>query len=229
MEFCKSDIQKLIQVKKSNTFWNHFLFSFSKNYKIHGEIQKNSIVIWQRTSFTGISYPIYIFEFDSENTLLNISDKLNPYAKYTQLLFPIFFFFPLLSTAFTDFQIKKFLTCISIFILLTVACYLMGRKIHSYEKREQLAHFRELLNIKTKNKSKISKILNIENKEKPENELSVSKTLTRLFTYPFCLALIGFAIFGMIPDGKFIIAIPLLAITVTYLYSDLKMILNQKK
>lgn len=153
MEFCKSDIQKLIQVKKSNTLWNQFLFSLNKNYKIHGEVQKNKIKIWQRTSFTGISYPIYTFEFNSENTLVRITDKLNPFARFTQLLFPIFFFFPLLSTAFTDFQIKKFLVCITVFILLSFACYLMSRKIHSYEKKEQLKDFYKLLHIKTKKRA----------------------------------------------------------------------------
>lgn len=228
MEFCKSDIQKLIQVKKSNNFWNHFLFSLNKNYKIHGEIQKNKIKVWQRTSFTGISYPIYTFEFDSENALIKITDNLNPFARFTQLLFPIFFFFPLLSNAFTDFQIKKFLVCISAFSILTFACYLMSRKIHSYERKEQLKDFYKLLDIKNKGNNR-SNILNTETEEKPEKEWSGSKTLTRLFTYPFCLALIAFGIFGMIPDRKFIIAIPIFAITGTYLYCDLKILFNEKK
>lgn len=228
MEFCKSDIQKLIEVNKPNTFWNHFLFSLNKSYKIHGEIQKNKIKIWQRTSFTGISYPIYTFEFDSENRLIKVTDKLNPFARFSQLSFPIFFFFPLLSNAIIDFQIKKFLICISAFIFLTFTCYLMARKIYLFEKKEQLKDFYKLLNIKNKENNR-NIILSIETEGEPEKEWSGSKILTRLFTYPFCLALISLVIFGMIPDGKFIIAVPILAITGTYLYCDLKIIFSQKK
>lgn len=233
MEFNKSDIQKLIQTKKNDTFWNHFLFSLTKNYKIHGEIRENKIKIWQRTSLTGISYSVYSFEFDSENTLVKITDELNSFARVFQISFPLFFFFPLLSNAFTDFQITKFLISIGAFILLTFACYLMSRKIDSYNKKDQLADFYQLLNIKINKKQVIklnrSKILDLETEEKQEKEWSTKKILTRLFTYPFCLALILLAIFAMIPDGKFIIAIPMLVIVATYLYSDLKMIFSEGK
>jgi len=161
-----------------------------------------------------------------------VTDELNPFAKYSQLLFPLFFFFPLLSTAFSDFHLKKFLICISIFLILTFACYLVSRKIYSYNRKDLLTDFYQLLNISSKNiqlaKQARSKILDAETEEKPAKEWSTSKILTRLFIYPFCLALILFSIFGMIPDGKFILAIPILAIVGVYLYSDLKIILKSK-
>ncbi|KAF2081332.1 hypothetical protein [Flavobacterium sharifuzzamanii] len=233
MEVTKSDIQKLIQVQKNNTFLNHFICSIKKDYKIYGNIEKHKIIIWQRTSWTGSSYSLYSFEFDSEGILTKVNDKLNPFAQYSQLLFPLFFFFPLLSTAFTDFQIKKFLACISVFLFLTFACYLFSRRIGLVNKKDQLTDFYQLINIKANNKQLVkqhkSRILDLETEEKLENEWSSGKILTRLFTYPFCLALIFLSIFGMIPDGKFFIAIPILAIVSVYLYSDLMMIFKQNK
>ncbi|KAF2342462.1 hypothetical protein [Flavobacterium tistrianum] len=233
MEVTKSDIQKLIQVQKENTFFNHFICSLKKDYKIYGNIEKHKIIIWQRTGWTGSSYSLYSFEFDSEDILTKVNDKLNPFAQFSQLLFPLFFFFPLLLTAFTDFQIKKFLACISVFLFLTFACYLLSRRIGLVNKKDQLTDFYQLINIKVNNKQLTkqhrSRILDSETEEKSENEWSGGKILTRLFTYPFCLALILFSIFGMIPDGKFFIAIPILAIAGVYLYSDLMMIFKQNK
>ncbi|UPZ15881.1 hypothetical protein [Flavobacterium humidisoli] len=233
MEVTKSDIQKLIEVQKNNTFSNHFICSIKKDYKIYGSIEKHKINIWKRTSLTGSSYSVYSFEFDSEDVLTKVNDKLNSFAQFSQLLFPLFFFFPLLSTAFTDFQIKKFLVCISVFLFLTFACYLVSRRIYLFNKKDQLTDFYQLINIKANNKQLAkkhrSRILDLETEEKLEKEWSGSKILTRIFTYPFCLALILFGIFGMIPDGHFFIAIPMLAIVGVYLYSDLKMIFKERK
>lgn len=232
MELTRSDIQKLIQAQKESTFLNHFIYSIRKDFKTQGCIQKNKIKIWKRTGLTGGFYPVYSFYFNPENILVKVTDELNPFAKYSQLLFPLFFFFPLLSTAFSDFHLKKFLICISIFLILTFACYLVSRKIYSYNRKDLLTDFYQLLNISSKNiqlaKQARSKILDAETEEKPAKEWSTSKILTRLFIYPFCLALILFSIFGMIPDGKFILAIPILAIVGVYLYSDLKIILKSK-
>ncbi|RXM48270.1 hypothetical protein, partial [Flavobacterium sp. YO12] len=83
MEITKSDVQKLIQVQKENTFLNHFIYAIKKDYKIHGNIEKHKINIWQKTSLTGSSYSVYSFEFDSENILTKVNDKLNPFAHFT--------------------------------------------------------------------------------------------------------------------------------------------------
>lgn len=233
MELTKSDIQKLIQSQKENTFLNHFIYSIKTDFKIQGCIQKHKIKVWKKTRLTGSFYPVFSFEFDSENTLVKVTDELNPFAKFSLLPFPLFFFFPMLKTAFTDFYLKKFVVCITIFLILTFACYLLSRKIYSYNKKDLLTDLYQPINITTKKKKLInqgrSKILDSETEEKQEKEWSTSKILTRLVTYPFCLALILFAIFGMIPDGKFFSAIPMLAIVGAYLYSDLKIIFKQNK
>jgi len=223
MEVKKSDIQKLVKVKKVDSFWNHLVCSFKKDYKIYGEVQKNKIKIWEMSSFTGIFYPVYTFEFNSENDLVKTKDQLNSFARFFQFLFPLSFFFPLLSNAFTDFTIKRFLANIAAFLFLTFACHLLSRKIYRFEKKEQLNSFYKKIGFTVEEKT-CDKI-----DGKPENEWSSSKILTRLFTYPFCLALILFGIFGMIPDGNFFIAIPMLAIVGVYLYSDLTMIFKQNK
>jgi hypothetical protein len=215
MEITKSDIQKLVIVKKDNTIKNHFLNSFTKQYKTFGETQENTIKIWQKTKTTGIAYPIFTFEFNSKNKLIKTTEKLNPIARFSQLLFPLFFFFPLLQNAFSDFEFKRFFACISAFLFLTFACYLVSNKIYQYEKKEQLNDFYKTLDIKVE--------------EKQEKEWTKSKILTRLFTYPFCFALLLFNIFSLIPKGEIFLSLPIFIIVGVYLYSDLKMIFKKKK
>ncbi|UTN04451.1 hypothetical protein L0669_00780 [Flavobacterium bizetiae] len=215
MEITKSDIQKLIEVKKEDTIKNHFLYSITKQYRSFGEIKENTIKVWKRTNTTGMSYPIFTFEFNSENKLIKTTDKLNPIAKFSQLLFPLFFFFPLLLNAFTDFEFKRFFACISAFLFLTFVCYLVSNKISKYEKKEQLNDFYKIIGVKTE--------------DKQEREWSKSKILTRLFTYPFCFALILISIFSIIPERGFLLAIPMLGIIGIYLYCDLKLIFEDKK
>lgn len=214
MQLTKSEISKLVKIKKANTFWNHFLYAFKKEYKINGEIKKSTIKVWQRTSMTGAFYPVYTFEFNFENQLIKTTDKLNPFAQLFRLLFPFTYFFPILSTSFTDFEFVRFFVGISIFLILTFACYLVSNEIYKYEKKEQLKEFYKTLGDKTK--------------EETEKEWTRDKILTRLFTYPFCFALILVNIFLLLPEGEFFITIPTLGIVGVYLYSDLKIIFKQR-
>lgn len=213
MQLTKSDILKLVKVRKANTFWNHFLYAFKKEYKINGEIKKSTIKVWQKTSMTGAFYPVYTFEFNLENQLVKTTDKLNPVALFFRLLFPLIYFFPVLSTSFSDFEFMRFFVGISSFLILTFACYLIRNAIYKYEKKEQLKEFQKTLGFKTK--------------EETEKEWTRNKILTRLFTYPFCFALILVNIFLLLPEGDFFITIITLGIVGVYLYTDLKMIFKQ--
>jgi hypothetical protein len=107
MEVTKSDIQKLIEVQKNNTFSNHFICSIKKDYKIYGNIEKHKINIWKRKSLTGNSYSVYSFEFDSEDVLTKVNDKLNSFAQFSQLLFPLFFFFLCFRLLLQIFKLKN--------------------------------------------------------------------------------------------------------------------------
>ena len=215
MKLYKSDIQKLVKEKKEDTFWNHLLSCFKKDYKLNGEIKINTIKVWQKNHITGLSYPVYTFEFNSKDELIKVTDQLNSFAKFLQLLFPLFFFFPLLSNAFINFEIKRFFASIIIFIFLTFVCYLVSYKIHQYETKEQLSNFYKILSFKTE--------------EKQEKEWNKSKIITRSLIYPFCFGLIILSTFFMIPEGNFLIAILILGIVGVYLYSDLTLIFRNKK
>lgn len=216
MKITKSDILKLVKIRKANTFWNHFLYALATNYRANGEVKKNIIKIWQKRTFRGIFYPVFTFEFDNENQLIKITDKLNPYGKTIQLIFPFIFFLPLIYTSISHFETKRFFICGIILLVLFLAISLLNSKLYQYEKKEHLKEFRKALNIK-------------EEEKVPKKEWSIKMILTRLFIYPFCFALILLNLFLIIPEGSFFIAIPTLCIVGVYLYSDLKMIFKRAK
>ena len=149
MQLTKSDILKLVKVKKANTFWNHFLYALKKDYKINGEIKKNFIAIWQKGNMTGAFYPVYTFEFNSENQLIKTTDRLNPFGRILQLSFPFTFFCPLILTAVNDFKMAKFLVSTTLFFILTLAFILIINKIYKFEKIQQLREFDEILSKKS--------------------------------------------------------------------------------
>jgi hypothetical protein len=91
----------------------------------------------------------------------------------------------------------------------------VARKLYYFEKQNQLDHIFDILEIQ------------VEEKE-PEKEWSIKNILIRLFTYPFCLFLIGLNIFLIIPNGQYILAIASFIVIGFYLIADLKMIFRNK-
>lgn len=211
MEITKSDIKKLIQNIKTDSFWNHFLYVIKRDFSYSGEIQKNRIKVWKQGIWIGAFYPIFTFELNSQNHLINISDKLNPIGKVLYLLFPIGFSSILISTIISDFEIKKILLLTFIILTFLAIYILFTTKIYKYEKEELLKEIYEVLEIEIED-------------EKTESEWSKKRILIRVFTYPFCLFLIFLNIFLIIPHGKIFLAIGTLSIVFVYLYADLKMI-----
>ena len=211
MEITKSDVIKLIQNIKTNSLWNHFLCIINRDFSYNGEIQQNRIIVWKQGIWIGAFYPIFTFELNSQNHLINISDKLNPIAKFFYLLFPIGFSSLFISTMISDFEIKKFLVLTLIIIIFTSIYVFVTTKIYKYEKEELLKEIYEILEIEVED-------------EKIEKEWSKNKILIRVFAYPFCLFLIFLNIFLIIPEGEIFLAIGSLSIVFVYLYSDLKMI-----
>ncbi|MEO9533777.1 MAG: hypothetical protein ABJG68_02175 [Crocinitomicaceae bacterium] len=61
------------------------------------------------------------------------------------------------------------------------------------------------------------------------NQWSIKMILIRLFLYPFCIFLIYTSLFLIIPEGRFDLAIPILALSIGYIFSDLYMIFKKKK
>ena len=76
MEITKSDILKLIKNNKVDNFWNHFIYVVKRDFKPTGEVKENQIKFWKQGIWAGPFYPIYTFELNSQNHLINISNKL---------------------------------------------------------------------------------------------------------------------------------------------------------
>ncbi|MFD2724733.1 hypothetical protein [Hyunsoonleella rubra] len=215
MEVTKKDVEKLIELKRKDTFFNHLWNVFSRDLRSAGEINRHEIKVWNQNLWNASFYPIFKFEFNASNHLIKISDRLNPVGKMLIgiLVFGfLYFVFPKNPTEFNfigSWPIILFLSAFSsIFIL-------FARMIYRFEKQNQLDEIFELLDIE------------VEEKE-PEKEWSAKNILIRLFTYPFCLFLIGLNIFLIIPNQGYIPAIGIFIFVGLYLISDLRMIFKNK-
>jgi len=48
MEVTKKDVEKLIEVRKENTFLNHLWNVFSRDMRAKGEVKRNEIKVWSQ-------------------------------------------------------------------------------------------------------------------------------------------------------------------------------------
>jgi protein-S-isoprenylcysteine O-methyltransferase Ste14 len=159
-------------------------------------------------------YPIFTFELNANNNLTNITDKLNPIGKTIVGLFLIgilYFVFTNLSTDFDFLENWLAILIASVFLLIFITIF---RKLYQSEKQNQLDEIFEFLDIEVEEK-------------KLEKEWSLKNILIRLFTYPFCLFLIGLNIFLIIPNGQYILALGTFGFVGFYLFADLKMIFKK--
>ncbi|WP_339917978.1 hypothetical protein [Yeosuana marina] len=205
----------MIELKEENTFMNHLWTVISRDFRVKGEISSNKIKLWKQGFWSMSIYPIFTFEFNTENHLINITDKQNPIGK----LFRIFFLLPLVIVVFAqiingfDFIANlKFITLFGIIISLLI---LLTRKVYNYEKQNQLEIIYDLLDIEGEEKT-------------IEKEWSNKKIITRIFMYPFCIGLILLAIFLLIPNGEIIKGIVSIGIAGAYLFADIKILFRKK-
>jgi len=218
MEVTKKDIEKLIEVKKENTFLNHLWNIFSRDMRAKGEIKLNGIKVWKQNMWNMAFYPIFTFEFNSNNHLTNITDKMNPVGKAIIGIATIWFLYlisPKKPTEFNLFDNWQWITLITVFVFLVV---IVSRKIYKMERENQLEKIYEILDIETN-----EKILG--------SEWSVKNILIRLFTYPFSIFVIITCVWSLFAEGLKSIFMTILGIgfCAMYLYSDIKMIMNNKK
>lgn len=215
MEITKSDIKKLVEVEKADTFFNHLVAVLTRDYRAKGEIKPSKIIVWSQSYWTGITYPIFTFKLDSKNNLIDITDRLNPVGRifyFGVLGFLIFLFTPqdLNNVVWIDLWplAVTIILFLAIFILVTSRFYL-------FEKKQQLNEIFEILDIEVQI-------------EKVEKEWSLKNILIRLFTYPFCAFLMWLSIFIGIPAGNYGLAIGAAIFVIPYLYIDLKLIMRKK-
>lgn len=216
MEVTKNDVEKLIEMRTESTYLNHLWNIFSRDFRPKGEIGRNEIKVWKQNMWNATFYPIFTFEFNANNHLTNIADKLNPIGKTfigIATLGFLYLIFPKNLSGFDFIGNWPIITFIAVFVALIV---LVARMVYRFEKKNQLEQILELLDVEVEEK-------------KPENEWSLKNTLIRLFTYPFCLFLIGLNIFLIIPNEQYILTLGTIIFVGFYLFSDIKMILKNKK
>ncbi len=160
-------------------------------------------------------YPIFIFKFDSRNHLINITSKLNPVGKLFNGLIALSFIFFVFPRNTSDFEILENWKILCLIILIVLLATYFAYKVYSFEKRNQLEQIYEILDIEIEESNN--------NKER-----TITKVMTRVLLYPFCLGLIILAVFHLFPTGEIILAIGSLAISGTYLFSDIKILLERK-
>ncbi len=218
MEVTKKDVEKLIELRKENTFLNHLWNIFSRDMTAKGEVSRNEIKVWRQNMWNLTFYPIFTFEFNANNHLTNISTKLNPVGKMIIgfiIIGLIWLIFPKNLSEFDIFEKWQMATFLVVFSFLIVW---VARKVYRFEKQNQLEQIFEILDIE------------VEEKE-PEREWSLKNVLIRLFTYPFSLFIVFISVWLLFENGIRNILQSIIGIAVCgmYLYADIKMIMRAKK
>ncbi len=215
MEITKKDIEKLIKLRKEDTFLNHLWNVFSCDTRSKRESDRNKVKVWEQNMWISAFYPIFIFELNENGHLINITYKLNPIGKTIIGLFLVGILYLFFINFIRDFDfLENWLPILigSTFLLILI---LLFRKIYVFEKQNQLEGIYEILDIEIE-------------KKQLEKEWSLKNILIRLFTYPFCLFLIGLNLFLIIPNGQYFLAIVSFGFVGFYLVTDLKIILRKK-
>ena len=218
MEVTKKDVEKLIELRKENTFLNHLWNIFSRDMTAKGEVSRNEIKVWRQNMWNLTFYPIFTFEFNANNHLINISTKLNSVGKMIIgfiIIGLIWLIFPKNLSDFDIFEKWQMATFLLVFSFLVVW---VARKVYRFEKQNQLEQIFEILDIE------------VEEKE-PEREWSLKNVLIRLFTYPFSLFIVFISVWLLFENGIRNILQSVIGIGVCgmYLYADIKMIMRAKK
>lgn len=215
LEITKEDILKLIEIEKKDNIYNHLLNVLLVDFRPKGEIKHNEIKVWQQNSWNRITYPIFIFKLNSDNHLIDITDRINPIGKFFNclILFALLYFFSLFD--YSEINLADNWLVIFLTLIFFGVVFFVFYRYYQFEKKQQLKN--------------IFKILDIEvEQEEFEREWSLKNILIRLFTYPFCLFLIGVTYLHIIPSGKYIMALTCFIIVGFYMISDIKLILKEK-
>ena len=219
MKVLKQDIVKKIKKRRKDSLWNHFLTSFYLTQDIYGDVRKNKIIVWNWGSLFGSFYSVIIFEFNSKNELIKVSDKLNSFGKLLSLLILVSFSFPFGSLFFEEFNAELILVIIPYLVLITIIV-LIGKSIYKLEKNDSKEYYFKLFDIEE----------NPKKETKPTREWSFKNTTIRFFAYLLCLMLSLVSVLIMLDNPvNILLGVILLSMVMVYIYFDLKIIFNNRK
>lgn len=174
---------------------------------------------------TGNFYTVFIFEFNSNDELIKVSDKLNIFGKLIFVLMFLGFSLPFWENfTFNDFNTIKLIYIIGFNIVFIIVFLLLSRTIYRFEKNETKEYYFKLFDIEE----------NIEGKQKPKSEWSLKNTIIRILAYLFCIfcIVVGFSMFFDKSDDKpfkvILGGLSVIVIPIIYIYSDLKILFGKK-
>jgi hypothetical protein len=216
VEITKSDIIKLIEERKTDSFETHLWIILKRDFRPAGEIGNREVKVWRMNFWNGFFYPIFQFDLNQEGHLVNISDRINPAGRLFLILFCVLICIPWFHWIFDDFDLLEHWPQILVGFIFLGTCILIGFKIYKMEMKMQLKEIYELLDIE------------VEHSE-TEKEWNWKKILVRFIMYPLSLFFIFISIFLVIPKGGFIMAIATLTLIGLYLYSDVKIMMQKRK
>lgn len=216
MEITKKETEQLIELRKDDTYLNHLKTIFTSDFRPIGEIGQNEIKIWRQNMWNKVFYPIFIFEFNANNHLIKISDKLNPIGKIIIGLAICGILYSFIPKNIDQFNFVDNWLYITIFWSFFPLVGFVLKKFYASEKKNQLQQIFEFLEIEYE-------------KPKPEKEWSLKNILIRFFTYPFSIFIIVICIWGLFEQGSIFFTIFGIGVCGGYLVMDIKMIIREKK
>lgn len=220
----KQEIEQLVIKQKESNLKNHFHTAWNRDSTTYtGEIKKNVILLWKSSSFMRSIYPIFTLNFDDNGILKNIVIHQNPLHKYFNL-FLIVVLISVLTSQFILFDISQALLQIAVILVMSLLLYFLLRKINNFEKENLIDELKHVIKQIEKTKGSNEEI----SENVLEKEWTLSKILTRLVLYPFCLFIIYISITEFIPCGKLNRAILGISIPLVYITTDLKILLSNK-
>lgn len=214
MEVTKKDIESLIEIHRSDTYFNHFRNLFTRDWRPTGAIGINEIKIWNPNFWNSSFYPIFHFKFNDSDHLIDITDRLNPVDKTIAFLPMVGLCTAIIYGLVTQEYDRGIWLLIGLGIIVYCLLFLVLRSNYRFEKEQQLEQIFEVLDIETEEKE-------------PEKEWTLKKIITRLFIYSFTIGIIvlGVDIALNNIDLKGIIALVITAlICLGYIYIDIRIL-----
>lgn len=150
MEVTKSDVEKLIEGRKENTFLNHLLAVITKKYQPMGEVRKKEIFVWRPNYWGSLFYPVFKFEFDNNSHLVKISDRISSAGIF---VFAVLSIVPLV-LAIVYFGIERWFVPFAIFVIFGIL-FLFYIEVISLKNKYNSTRFLKFWKLKqNKNQSK---------------------------------------------------------------------------